>query len=260
MTELERRALLGDKEAQKECTEKGIVLPCPKCFKPVTVKEYDYGNIMIECECGLSFHHKSWEQIREFPKAWNTRTAPPIGRCWECKRKHLRNGEYFCEVRGAVNDDNDYCSYFKPRCEESEYGNQTVMAVENICYLPEIDPETLPIVQELREQLEQEKKKKIKIKYDDSIMTIKEICDRLRNAEQQLSIVTAERDQAVEELHRNTDAVPVVRCKDCESCEKEYTKELDVILHCGLKVALAHEKTIETSVFSNDFCSYGERK
>ena len=31
MTELERRALLGDKEAQKECTEKGIVLPCPFC-------------------------------------------------------------------------------------------------------------------------------------------------------------------------------------------------------------------------------------
>ena len=26
-----------------------------------------------------------------------------------------------------------------------------------------------------------------------------------------------ERDQAVEELHRNTDAVPVVRCKDCKA-------------------------------------------
>ena len=31
MTDLERRALLGDKEAQKECTEKGIVLTCPVC-------------------------------------------------------------------------------------------------------------------------------------------------------------------------------------------------------------------------------------
>lgn len=29
--ELIRRALLGDQEAQKECTEKGIVLPCPFC-------------------------------------------------------------------------------------------------------------------------------------------------------------------------------------------------------------------------------------
>ena len=29
--ELIRRALLGDKQAQEECTEKGIVLPCPFC-------------------------------------------------------------------------------------------------------------------------------------------------------------------------------------------------------------------------------------
>ena len=31
MTILERRALLGDKEAQKECTKNGILLPCPCC-------------------------------------------------------------------------------------------------------------------------------------------------------------------------------------------------------------------------------------
>lgn len=29
--ELIRRALMGDKHAQAECTEKGIVLPCPFC-------------------------------------------------------------------------------------------------------------------------------------------------------------------------------------------------------------------------------------
>ena len=29
--ELIRRALLGDQQAQKECTEKEIVLPCPHC-------------------------------------------------------------------------------------------------------------------------------------------------------------------------------------------------------------------------------------
>lgn len=37
MTELERWALLGDAEAQCECTEKGIVLLCPKCY--VTLRE-----------------------------------------------------------------------------------------------------------------------------------------------------------------------------------------------------------------------------
>lgn len=31
MTDLERRALMGDRQAQEECTEKGIVLACPWC-------------------------------------------------------------------------------------------------------------------------------------------------------------------------------------------------------------------------------------
>lgn len=29
MTDIERRALLGDPQAQEECTRRGIVLPCP---------------------------------------------------------------------------------------------------------------------------------------------------------------------------------------------------------------------------------------
>lgn len=32
---------------------------------------------------------ESWEQIKEFPKAWNTRQTPPIGRCWECNYQLL---------------------------------------------------------------------------------------------------------------------------------------------------------------------------
>ena len=31
MDNLIRRALMGDREAQKECTKQGIVLPCPFC-------------------------------------------------------------------------------------------------------------------------------------------------------------------------------------------------------------------------------------
>ena len=31
--ELIRRALMGEKQAQEECTAKGIVLPCPFCGK-----------------------------------------------------------------------------------------------------------------------------------------------------------------------------------------------------------------------------------
>lgn len=61
-----------------------------------------------------------------------------------------------------------------------------------------------------------------------------------------------ERDQAVEELHRNTDAVPVVRCKDCKhSFERSGRKPFGCYLH-GKNGITLHE--------GDDFCSYGERK
>lgn len=41
-------------------------------------------------------------------------------------------------------------------CDCSGFGRQSVMAVEDISYLPEIAPETLPIVQELRKELERD--------------------------------------------------------------------------------------------------------
>lgn len=98
-------------------------------------------------------------------------------------------------------------------------------ACEQIKKMPTIDPETLPIVQELREQLEQEKNKKIKIKYDDCIMTIGEICERLRNAEQQLEKVTAERNKAINDLYSviKNDLSACEYCKnksnDCDKCK-----------------------------------------
>lgn len=58
-----------------------------------------------------------------------------------------------------------------------------------------------------------------------------------------------ERDQAVEELHRNTDAVPVVRCKDC--VYKASAEVIDGFLICpasGMEIC------------DDDFCSYGKRK
>lgn len=35
MDDLERRAVLGDRQAQDECTRQGIALPCPICHNPV---------------------------------------------------------------------------------------------------------------------------------------------------------------------------------------------------------------------------------
>jgi hypothetical protein len=117
MTELERKALLGDREAQQKCTEKGIVLSCPFCGGKVEVYGQDDDDLYdFVCDCGAIFS-VNIENFKKTLAAWNTRQAPPIGRCGECKRIHLRSGRYFCEINGVMNMD-DYCSYFEPRCEE----------------------------------------------------------------------------------------------------------------------------------------------
>lgn len=68
----------------------------------------------------------------------------------------------------------------------------------------------------------------------------------------ELDRLKRERDQAVEELHRNTDAVPVVRCKDCKhSFERSERKPFGCYLH-GKNGITLHD--------GDDFCSYGERK
>ncbi len=64
---------------------------------------------------------------------------------------------------------------------------------------------------------------KLLFKYNFANMTKKETDITLKNEflkclrlEAENKELKRERDQAVEELHRNTDAVPVVRCKDCK--------------------------------------------
>lgn len=86
MTELERRAMLGDRKAQEEATRQGIVLPCPKCFKPVKVHgpedwepkfhDPDSGGDPYEfdCECGLAFSTYKYD-FKEALSDWNTRPS-----------------------------------------------------------------------------------------------------------------------------------------------------------------------------------------
>lgn len=57
-------------------------------------------------------------------------------------------------------------------CNCSEYGVQNVMAVDDISTLPEIDPETLPIVQQLRAELE-----RVTAERDAAVSDLKTICD-----------------------------------------------------------------------------------
>lgn len=91
--ELIRRALMGDKQAQEECTEKGIVLPCPCCGQePYTETFFDRKGWYAVVGCAdcpiaiVTITCDSEEKAQQKAlKDWNTRPAPPIGRCGECK-------------------------------------------------------------------------------------------------------------------------------------------------------------------------------
>lgn len=131
--ELIRRALLGDQEAQKECTEKGIVLSCPFCGASGDDVNLDYNSDISQ------FWIHCWKCHADGPLAnynandafalWNTRPAPPVGRCGECKHAYINffsasSGTALCrlwtnktEGIQMVMQQNDFCSYFEPREE-----------------------------------------------------------------------------------------------------------------------------------------------
>ena len=123
MTELERRALLGDQDAQKECTEKGIVLICPHCgAKDAEIIKYAFGRLRYECQsCHAATCLHGSEKMALVD--WNTRPAPPIGRCGECKHWGGIDeyGDGFCHNPDGIDNiakSEDFCSYFEPK--ESE--------------------------------------------------------------------------------------------------------------------------------------------
>ena len=123
MTELERKALLGDQEAQRECTEKGIVLPCSRCGRQGATDKYSIGDYWYQCP----YCHSSTGSLSN-PKlalaVWNTRPAPPIGRCDDCNHRYENeNNEYECEIHNICPDDNFYCKDFEPK--ESEENERT---------------------------------------------------------------------------------------------------------------------------------------
>lgn len=140
MTDLVRRALLGDRQAQEECTRKGIVLPCPKCGK--NVQEYEtvaelcclepgsavYDNLEkyfgIVCNtlqggCGIFVCGEKENDKKSALSEWNQRPAPPIGRCKDCARKEKATvnakGFLVCPASGMEITDTDFCSYFEKR-------------------------------------------------------------------------------------------------------------------------------------------------
>ena len=110
MTDLERRALLGDKQAQEECTRQGIVLQCPFCggvamIEYDTVSPFEYNVFCGDCGVMLGISEDKQVAISE----WNTRSAPPIGRCGECEYKPL------CINYDCMKDNTGFCKWFKPK-------------------------------------------------------------------------------------------------------------------------------------------------
>ena len=127
--ELIRRALLGDQDAQKQCTEKGIVLPCWRCGGESEIQELHTGGkpiYAVTCKktyCGAyGCAHSTQQKAIEY---WNTRPAPPIGRCGECKyyKPEQKSGACLpaeCDSPHStlfpVKPDT-FCNYFEPREE-----------------------------------------------------------------------------------------------------------------------------------------------
>lgn len=139
MNDLERRALLGDKQAQEECTRSGILLACPFCGGHVTIKtqkvEYGLSGTIISCKkCMVQLYSPDEEAVptsdgvRNIPVEnhkeigigrWNTRPEPPIGRCGECANSPdiatRTKGMRWCRIfRSEVKPDG-FCNCFKSK-------------------------------------------------------------------------------------------------------------------------------------------------
>ena len=152
MDGLIRRALIGGREAQKECTEKGIALPCPFCggdselheaeaipecvkYKKEIPKDarllrkvfYSSGSVCYEYRrktfvprcCKTNCAGRTTRQYRtkeEALVAWNPRPAPPVGRCKDCFQYHSEGpGVGYCSLDDQGREETNFCSEFEPK-------------------------------------------------------------------------------------------------------------------------------------------------
>ena len=121
MDDLERRALLGDRQAQDECTRQGIALPCPCCGRLMVKAGGWFYHPNLMCIMGLKSFRVTDTEVLDL---WNRRHRPPIGRCKDCANgdpeNHLGIPFCFCRENRRIKDLNDWCSSFKPKGREHE--------------------------------------------------------------------------------------------------------------------------------------------
>lgn len=126
MGNLVRKALMGNKQAQEECTAKGIALPCPFCGGKATMQQditgresYHVACSNVKDMCNLIAGLPMWSESEEDAlKSWNARPAPPIGRCKDCiNATNPGSNIVFCDYFESDMMPDDFCSCFEPREE-----------------------------------------------------------------------------------------------------------------------------------------------
>ncbi len=95
--ELIRRALMGNKQAQEECIEKGILLPCPFCGNEAQLVSEE-GLYTVACKDGACIANDIHP---------------------ECGEAMFALEEWYTEDNEqAFMLESDFCSYFEPKEEE----------------------------------------------------------------------------------------------------------------------------------------------
>lgn len=124
MNEFERRALLGDKQAQEECTRQGIVQACPFCGRSEeTVFKLAHSNLYAHKRTGKC----ALDGMIIYNLAdWNTRPAPPLGRCIDCANVcEVSDNLVTCDIFERDMMPDDFCSQFEAK--EREENEQTAV-------------------------------------------------------------------------------------------------------------------------------------
>ena len=137
--ELIRCALLGNQESQVQCTNQGIVLPCPYCGGDAELRHLSHETSFSEtidvfcvtckkCGCNpfefsdynLFYTSKGIQKAKLLKQKalekWNTRPAPPIGRCKDCFHYHSEGpGVGYCSRDDQGREETNFCSEFEPK-------------------------------------------------------------------------------------------------------------------------------------------------
>lgn len=118
MTNLEHRALLGDRQAQEECTRQGTLLPCPFCGYGAELVEKDslYSVVCKDGYCIASDIQPEYGEAMVALADWNTRPIPPVGRCGECENAcDVGDNLLRCDIFDRDMMPDDFCSQFEPK-------------------------------------------------------------------------------------------------------------------------------------------------